>query len=266
VSSQRDDSSVGPFVQFWSIAVTALTSSAEWEVNDKFLHTDFGRARLVSNIKNLPDDRDNATKGFDMAQTVRHAHIRRITAVLLGTLLTIAVAPSVASAACASRIESNPFALFGDGSSYTLAPDGSFESPTVGWSLNGARVVSGNETFNAVRGSHSLAIDAGGNAISPAICIGYEYPTFRFFAHRLSGSTGSLEASLRWISILGVSVNTSAGSTQGTTAWAPSPVMKLGNSLPLWLPGSTLDVQIVFHASGPGSWAIDDVYVDPYRR
>jgi hypothetical protein len=42
--------------------------------------------------------------------------------------------------------------------------------------------------------------------------------------------------------------------------------MKLGNSVPLWLPGSTLDVQLVFTSTGGGSWAIDDVFIDPYRR
>ena len=37
--------------------------------------------------------------------------------------------------------------------------------------------------------------------------------------------------------------------------------------LPLWMPGSTLNVHLVFRPqSYGGAWAIDDVYVDPYKK
>jgi hypothetical protein len=42
--------------------------------------------------------------------------------------------------------------------------------------------------------------------------------------------------------------------------------MRLGNSVALWVGESTLAVQLVFRSSGGGSWAIDDVYIDPYSR
>ena len=41
----------------------------------------------------------------------------------------------------------------------------------------------------------------------------------------------------------------------------------LGASLPLWQPGTTLDVRLQFlPARYGGPWAIDDIYLDPYSR
>jgi hypothetical protein len=182
-----------------------------------------------------------------------------------GALLGI-LAPGVASAACAGGPVSHPFAAFGDSANYVLAPGGSFESGASGWGLSRAQIVDGNETY-APSGSHSLAIEANGRAVSPPVCISGEYPTFRFFARSLpGGSQGTLVTSLRWVDLLGITVESPAGSVSATGSWAPSPIMRLGNSVPLWLPGSTLDVQLVFSSTGGGSWAIDDAYIDPYSR
>jgi len=118
-----------------------------------------------------------------------------------------------------------------------------------------------------VPGSHSLAVTANGTAVSPWFCISSEYPTFRFFARQPGGASASpLTVGLRWLNVLGVVVDTSAGSLSNYGAWAPSPVMRLGDSVPLWMPDSTLQVQLVFHAGSGGSYQIDDVYLDPYRR
>ena len=116
--------------------------------------------------------------------------------------------------------------------------------------------------------SHSLQVSGGGSAVSPAFCISSEYPTFRFFAHQLGdASTSPLNVSLRWVDVLGVGVDTGAGSLHfGYGQWSPSPVMRLGSSVPLWMPGSTLAVRLVFRAAPGGSWAVDDTYLDPYRR
>ena len=190
---------------------------------------------------------------------------RTATALSAGALLAIA-APSVADAACAGGPVTHPFAGFGDNANYVLAPSGTFESGTAGWTLSGSQVVDGNETF-AESGSRSLAIGSGGRAVSPPVCVGSEYPTFRFFARQLSGGAqATLTASLRWVDLLGITVESSAGSVPASGSWAPSPLMRLGNSVPLWLGGSTLYVQLVFRSSGGGSWAIDDAYIDPYSR
>jgi hypothetical protein len=191
--------------------------------------------------------------------------IRRMTAAATGAALLALAAPGLASAACAGGQVSHPFAEFGDNANYVLAPGGTFESGTSGWTLSGSAVAEGNETF-AESGSHSLLIAANGRAVSPAVCVGSEYPTFRFFARQLSGGSGAtLTASLRWIDLLGITVESPAGTVPATAGWAPSPVMRLGNSVPLWLGASTLDVQLVFRSTG-GTWAIDDAYIDPYSR
>ena len=70
------------------------------------------------------------------------------------------------------------------------------------------------------------------------------------------------------MNLLGVTVNMSAGTVQSGSAWAPSPIMQLDKSLPLvgGVVGIlTLELSVVFQANG-GTFAIDDVYVDPYRR
>jgi hypothetical protein len=193
--------------------------------------------------------------------------VRRALTALLGAALLSAAVPLAASAACPAALTENSFEQFGDHASYSLAPGGAFESGAPGWALSKSSVVDGNESFNVVAGSHSLATVPFGSAASPWICIGSEYPSFRFFARRTGGSSdASLVASLRWVNALGLSVESGAGSVSNGGSWAPSPVMKLGNSLPLWLPGSTLDVRLVFRATGDAPWAIDDVFIDPYRR
>lgn len=201
-----------------------------------------------------------------MGHWTRRTTITRLAGALAGLAALAGALPGVAGAACPGGPVSHPFAAFGDNSNYVLAPGGDFESGMSGWSLTGARVVAGNETFLAT-GSRSLAIGVGGQAASPPVCVGSEYPTFRFFARRLSGGPQSnLTASLRWIDLLGIAVESPAGSLPATSSWTPSPAMRLGNSLPLWLGGSTLYVQLVFRSTGGGSWAIDDAYIDPYSR
>jgi hypothetical protein len=189
-------------------------------------------------------------------------------AVVFASVLLAGAVPGLADAACPSNLTSNPFAQFGDNAAYYPAPGGSFESGAPGWSLSRAAIVNGNESFGVEGGSHSLGIEPNGVAASPWICVSSEYPSFRLFVRQLSGPSGaSLKVSVRLISLLGVvSVNTTAAWVQNGSSWAPGPVLQLGSSVPAWLPGSSLELQLVFQPSGGASWAIDDVYIDPYRR
>ena len=59
-----------------------------------------------------------------------------------------------------------------------------------------------------------------------------------------------------------------SNATGDYTNWAPSVTMKLATALPLWkTDNGMLPVQLRFTAnSDPGSWTIDDVYIDPYSR
>jgi hypothetical protein len=191
---------------------------------------------------------------------------RRALAGLAGALALIAAAPMAASAAtCPSSPTSQPFAKLGDNALYSLVPGGSFESGAPGWSLTNAAVASGNESYNAIGGSHSLAIQPQGVAVSPALCVSAEYPSFRFFARQTSGSWAVLNVIVRWTDPSGTTHETTSGSLQTGTSWSASPVMKLGSMLPVQ--SGPVTVRLIFKPEPyGGAWAIDDVYIDPYRR
>jgi hypothetical protein len=200
---------------------------------------------------------------------IRRSQIRRtISALVGGALLSVAI-PAVADACTISTGGSPVFSSFGDNANYLLLQNGSFEAGTSGWLLTGSAVVGGNESFylNSPSDSHALMINPTGVAVSPDICVGIETPTFRFVARRTSGTWAQMNVNLLWTDSAGVSHTTTVGSISGTTAWAVTPALKLGTTLPLWQSSSTLTVRIQFvPANYGGTWRIDDVYVDPYRK
>ena len=203
-----------------------------------------------------------------MPYVLRPRGFRATLTALLGAAAVLAV-PAAAQAACATTPTTKAFQAFGDSANYSLAPNGAFETGAGGWSLTGAGVVSGSESFavHAPGDSKSLAIGATGTAASPAICVDIDHPTFRFFARRTSGSWGVLNVKLRWKEANGTTNETVVGSLGTGTSWQASPVLNLSRSLPLWNASQTASVQLVFDPEDfGGAWAIDDVYVDPYAR
>lgn len=168
---------------------------------------------------------------------------------------------------CANGDLSKPFARFGDAAWYTPIEGGDFESGSGGWSLSNAGVAWGNESYNVAGGSHSLAIQPGGEAVSPAFCVDIARPTMRFFARQTSGSWAVLNVALRWKDSSGATHQTTIGSLQGNSEWAPTPILALGSSLPLWQAQDTLMVRLVLDPENyGGAWAVDDVYIDPRMR
>lgn len=200
-----------------------------------------------------------------MPYIIRPKGIRRMAATLFGVVLVVFAIPAAADAACPSNPSSTLLAGFGDNAAYSLLAGSSFESGASGWSLTNAEVV--NEE-GATGGSTALAIAPNGHAVSPVFCVSSEYPSFRFFAHETSsGSPGSsLRVSLQWTDLWGFHHTTQVGSLQTGEEWALSPVLGLAKALPLWMPGFTLQVHIAFQPSGSASWAVDNVYIDPYSR
>ena len=207
-----------------------------------------------------------------MPYIIRPKGARKIAATLFGTMLLIFAVPAAANAACPSNPSSALLAQFGDNAAYSLLSGSSFESGAPGWSLTNAEVVEGD---GANGSSSSLAIQPDGVAVSPAFCVSSEYPSFRFFVRQVSGG-GVLNVRLRsmnrhyWFSRSEIPV----GSVQEGTSWALSPALDLARRLPLWGPGSTATVELVFESGrarwferdGGGTWAIDGVYIDPYSR
>ena len=195
------------------------------------------------------------------------SRVRTLAGVISGMAVIAGVVPGVSTAACTSGALSHPFARFGDSASYTLITGGSFESGTAGWTLHGASVAAGNESYDVIGGSHSLAIAATGSATSPSFCVSTAEPSFRFFARRTSGSWGVLNVVLLWSEADGVSHETTVAALQSGTTWTVSPVLALATTLPLWQAGQTLNAKVIFRPEPyGGAWAIDDVYIDPYTR
>ena len=190
-----------------------------------------------------------------------------VTALL--SAVAVFVVPAAAQAACQSTPTTKAFQAFGDSNDYSLVPNGGFEPGAGGWSLSGARVAAGNESWS-VRGagdSKSLAIDAGGTAVSPTVCVDLSRPTIRFFARRTSGSWGVLNVRVRWQDQSGRTNETTVSSLDLGTGWNAAPALNIARLLPLWNDDQDYSVQLVFDPENyGGSWAIDDVYVDPYGR
>jgi hypothetical protein len=168
-----------------------------------------------------------------------------------------AVGPLAAQAAssCPSAGLSQPFANWGDQSSYELVPGGDFEIPA--WTLrHGAQLVGGSEPY-AVTGSlgqSSLSLPSGASADSPSTCVDVSDPTLRFFI----GGTGTV-----LVQVVSGSVPFPGGIARAGGGWAPSPIM-LNVSALLGIV-SPAQVSLRFTRL-TGSPQIDDVFIDPWNR
>ena len=193
----------------------------------------------------------------------------RLVAVAASSLVALFGVPAAAQAACPTAAVTKPFKAFGDTADYSLVSNGAFESGTGGWSLTGASVVTGNESFKvrSSTDSKSLAITATGRAVSPTFCVSTDHPTFRFFAKRTSGTWGVLNVSLRWKLDGGATQETVVGTVTTGPAWTPTQSFNLSQILGLWNADQAGTAQIIFDPENyGGAWAIDDVYIDPYTR
>ncbi len=189
---------------------------------------------------------------------------RRFRGVVAGLAVALLAVPAAAQAACPATPISQPFAQFGDHSDYSLAPGGAFEAGMPAWTMAGASVVSGNESFflrNATD-ARSLRLPEGKSAVSPTFCVSAAHPTMRLAVRQLTG-TGRLKVEIIYsgnrVKKAGVFEAPAA-----TGVWAPSPILPLATLLPkdeLQALGS-MDVQLRVSADS-GSWEIDDVYLDP---
>lgn len=173
----------------------------------------------------------------------------------------MAIAPAAHAASC-DGATSQPFARWLDYAPYVPAPGGDFESGATGWTLQGARVVSGNESYNVSGGgTHSLSIPAGASATSPAFCGGLGYPAIRLFTKGggLLG-TGVLRVTINYVNGDGVLSSQPLGLVTALGSWQPSLQLVTLSGLPI-LTGSDMSVTL---AAVSGTVSVDDVYVDPY--
>jgi hypothetical protein len=166
---------------------------------------------------------------------------------------------------CGTSAE-KPFAAWGDSANYTLAPNGSLEYGSYGWSLSGgARVIPSN---NALRpGKYSLSLPSGALALSPAACVKLADPASRFFLRAPAG-TGKLRVDIQYKTLLGLFTTTSnLGYATAGQNWQPGPKYShvLANILgALALNNNLLSASIRFKFTAvSGSFEVDDLFVDP---
>jgi hypothetical protein len=159
------------------------------------------------------------------------------------------------------------FAPWQDFANYYLAPNGSFELGTTGWSLSGgAAIVSGNEPFYPT-GTHSLSLPSGSSAVSPTICLGPDQLYVRMFGKDVGGTDSGLRIRVRWYGLLNQLLGVSDYAVlQPGQDW--SPLSKVNSSGGLQVPllpivGST-SARVEITPLGAGSrWQVDDLYIDP---
>jgi hypothetical protein len=180
---------------------------------------------------------------------------------LAGALAVTAFAAAPASAQLASGCDnpasSQVFAPWADFTNYFLAPDGGFENGAAGWTLDGASVGAGSQSYGS--GASSLTVEGGDSATSPSVCVGLEHPTFRFFVRRASVGAAPLRVSV----VLDDGTAIPVGTTTASSSWQPSPVMLVtANLLPLVTGGTSTDAAFRF-STNAGTYQVDDVYVDP---
>ncbi len=195
------------------------------------------------------------------------------TAATLATTAVAALAVSVTTAAaaaatpagdgCSPGALSQPFAAWGDPSSYEAVPGGNFAGSLAGWSLaGGAATTTGNEPFDAsgAAGDRSLLLRPGASAQSPATCVTLNDPTFRFFA-RTNGLLATVAVSVVYPTILGT-VSRPLGVVALSPTWQPTLTMLTGSIAGDLLSGGTAQLSLRFTAL-TGDTQVDDVFVDP---
>jgi hypothetical protein len=161
------------------------------------------------------------------------------------------------------------FAPWQDFANYILAPNGSFEFGSGGWSLTGgAGIVGGNEPFYPT-GSHSLALPSGSSAMSPTVCLGTKQLYVRLFGKDLGGTDQGLRVRVYWYGLL----NRLLGYSDFTIFapghdWAPSDQINSSGGLLVPLPvvalvsSTSARIQIT-PLGGDSRWQIDDLFIDP---
>ncbi|MGA2010503.1 MAG: hypothetical protein ABSH51_08240 [Solirubrobacteraceae bacterium] len=170
---------------------------------------------------------------------------------------TAHVITRAAQPTCPQGTVSEPFAQWGDTSTYQLIPDGDFESSGATFAGGAARVA-GSEPYAAtgVLGQWSVSLPAGGSVTSPSMCLDASEPTLRFFTQ---GSGNVL------VQIVDNGVSIPVGTVSAASRWQPSPVVVTGAPMLGPQSGGTAQVSVRLTALS-GNPRVDDVFIDPWNR
>lgn len=193
-----------------------------------------------------------------------------IVATLLATTGRAEAGPILSSATeCDAETLEQPFLRWGDPARYFLVPNGTFSRGADGWQGSAAQVIAENQPYSshASEGLASLRIPVGTSVTSPAVCIGIEHPTMRFFARGDGSLLDVLTVEVLFEDAGGTVHALPIGVVGGAAEWRPSAQMPLLVNFLALLPGERTAVAFRFTARGAnGAFDIDDVYVDPYYK
>jgi len=199
---------------------------------------------------------------------------RRLTLAAAAAIAAVAATAGPAMAGgtatgCPDASVSQPFASWGDGADYQLAPHGDVEDAAESWSLEGgARAVEGNEPFMASGSSDhlSLRLPGSSSATTQRMCIGPEHPSFRFFAKRSGGSAeGHQKVEVVFDGEHGRQHSLPVGLVSSSGDWAPSQSLPTVVDKLAAARGTGVNASFRFAPQGGGVWSVDDVFVDPFR-
>jgi hypothetical protein len=201
--------------------------------------------------------------------------MKRPLVAFLGTLTlaltSFASMSDVASAASACPpppVASQSFASFGDGESYVLANDGTFDPIGHGslnspWTLSGgASIVADNDPWNLGHGvtNSALSLPAGSSATSGCTTAPMITSIVRFFIRNTGDPNGQLH-----VQILvngGKNGTLDGGTITAGNGWTSSNSILLPWANPL---KGAVQLQVVLTPVGTNaSFEVDDVFIDPF--
>jgi hypothetical protein len=167
---------------------------------------------------------------------------------------------ATSAANCATPALSEPFASLGDTNEYAAAPGLAFDSFTgTGWTLSGGATISSTKLQDATTGP-VLNLPSGAQAVSPAMCVQYDYPDARMLVRNPSGTDGvTLLAEYQGTNN---QTSTSYALSGRGTGWTLSPVFETH-------PGNESGWQLVvftIKGSVSGTTQVYNFFVDPRMR
>lgn len=178
---------------------------------------------------------------------------------------------NISASSCADPTLTQPFTSWSDSNYYALAPGQSDSNFTgTNWYLMGGANITSTTLDDGTTGN-VLDMPSGSLAISPPMCVAYNYPTARTMVRAKSG-TGGVDVYVAYFNgtsyqvtnggnASGNSTNNAGGNGNGN-AWGLSGQINLN-------PSTTSGWQIArfaLYASGSGEYQLYNFYVDPYAK
>ena len=173
----------------------------------------------------------------------------------------------LSSAVCGYSDPEQTFLSWGDDANYALAPEGDLAT-TDGWTLTKqATVVPSGDPFSGAEQSLQLGHD--GQAVTPAMCITLDNPSFRFFSRDVGGNgKANLKVDVLYEDFDGHVKHLTIAKLKTGSDWQPSIIVPIYmNMLAAASPSGVTAVAFQFKAEGlqkDETLSISSLYVDPY--